>query len=226
MGKKYTNAKKLIDKRKKYTLDEALDLLPKISVSKFPGSIELTINLNLSEKQKNGTMKGSVVFPHQFGNTKTILALVEASKENEAKKAGADYVGLDEYIKKIESGWMDFDIVIATPSVMPKIAKLGKYIGKKGLMPNPKNQTVTNDISKVVEMYKKGKTDYKINEQNILHIIFGKLDQDPKELKANFESFKQSLLTIFPRFTKEMIRSIFVKPTMGPSIKLVEEELI
>ncbi len=219
MSKKYDKAQKLVDKKKSYQINKALELMPKISTSKFPGSIELHITFNLSEKQQKESLKGAVVFPNQFGKTKKVLVLTDTSHQKEAEDAGADFVGLEEYIKKIETGWDDFDIVIATPSVMPKIAKLGKFLGRKGLMPNPKNQTVTNDLKKVIKMYKQGKTDFKVQEGN-LKIILGKVDMNPKQLVENFEEFTKSLYNVLPRLTKDMIRSIYLTPTMGPSIKI------
>ncbi len=226
MNKKLETAKKLIDKDKHYSIDEALEILPKISISKFTGSAEITINLNLNDKQKQNPIRLSVTYPNHFGRETKVLALVDNSKEKEAKDAGADYVGLDDYIKKIEEGWMDFDIVVATPAVMPKIAKLGKYIGKRGLMPNPKNQTVTDKIDQVVKQYKSGKNNYKIGEQGSLQVVFGKLDMNKEQLKQNLDELIKAIDSEKQKLGQIVVTGVYVSPTMGPSIKLNTKEII
>lgn len=220
MSKKLENAKALVDNSKQYELEEALELLPKVSISKFEGSAEVVINFKLNDKQRQESIRGSVTFPHSFGEEKKILVLAEESRWDEAQKAGADYAGLDEYIKKIEEGWLDFDVVIATPQVMPQIARLGKYLGRRGLMPNPKNQTVTEDLEKVIKMYKSGKKDYKMNDQDAVKVTFGTVNMPTEELKANFEELKKALTPYVQRFGLQAVRNVYVSPTMGPSMKL------
>lgn len=220
MSKKLDEVKSQIDKSKQYDLEDALKLLPKLSISKFEGSAELAINFKLSDKQKQESIRGSITFPHSFGQEKKILVLTEESKQGEAKKAGANYVGLEEYIKKIEEGWADFDVVIATPQVMPQIAKLGKYLGRKGLMPNPKNQTVTENVEKTVKMYKGGKRDYKMTEQDSIKVVFGTVNMPLEQLKGNFEELKKTLHPLIQRFGLQSIKNIYIGPTMGPSVKL------
>ena len=225
MNKKQIEAKKLVDKDQ-YSLDEALVLLPKISTSKFAGSIEMTINLKLNEKQKKEPVRGSITFPNAFGEQIRVLALVEKGDEETAKKAGADFVGLEEYVKKIEKeNWMDFDIVITTPKVMPQIAKLGKYIGRKGLMPNPQNQTVTTELEKVIKQYKQGKKDYKKDDSDTIRIILGKTDMGADQVKANFEESKKAIKPHFEKLGPDSIKNVFLAPTMGPSLKIAVGEL-
>lgn len=226
MSKKLDKVKTLIDKTKTYDIDQALEILPQVSISKFVGSADLTVNFKLSEKQKQESIRGSVTFPHTFGEEKRVLVLAEPAKQAEAKTAGADYAGLEDLVKKIEGGWFEFDVVIATPSVMPQIAKLGKYLGRRGLMPNPKNQTVTPDVAKVVKMYKSGKKDYKMSEQDSIKIVFAKLDMNKDDMKANFEEFKKAIAPIIQKFTAQSIKGAYVSPTMGPSIKLDPNALV
>lgn len=226
MNKKQKDAKKLVDKSKKYSLAEALELMPKISTSKFAGTVEVTVNLRLNDKQKKQPIRGSVVFPNSFGEEKKILVLTENAKASEAKKAGADFIGLDDMVKKIEGGWLGFDVVIATPDVMPKIAKLGPHLGRRGLMPNPKNQTVTENIAKAVKMYKSGKKDYKMTEDNSIKTTIGKTDMNIKALTENFEAFKKALSPALKNFRTDAIKAIYIAPTMGPSLRIDLKELI
>lgn len=221
---KQVKQKSLVDKQKFYEIDEALELLPKISTSKFVGSAEIVINLRLSEKQKKQPpARSSVTFPHPFGEQKKVLVLTDAP--DAAKKAGADFAGLDEFVKKIEKGWMGFDVVIATPKIMPQIAKLGKFLGAKGMMPNPKNQTVTDKVEEIVKQYKSGKIDFKANDQDAIKLVFGKLDMSADQLKANFDQLKKQLNIELSKYSGDVVRSIFMGPTMGPSIKLNPKEL-
>lgn len=225
MSKKYKKAEELVDRTKLYSIAEALELLPKISTSKFTGSVELTINFKLNEKQKKEGIRGSIVFPNSFGKDKKILVLTDNANKSKAEAAGADYAGLEDFIKKIESGWDEFDIVIATPSVMPQIAKLGKYLGRKGLMPNPKNQTVTNDLDKVIKMYKSGKKDFKLTESDSIQLTVGKLNMDTKALTENFEAFKKVITGDLKKFGPDSVKTIYMSPTMGPVIKIAPSEL-
>jgi len=224
MSKKHKKAKELV-KKDEYKLEEALELLPKLSTSKFVGSIELTINFKLNDKQKKEGLRASVIFPNSFGEGKKVLVFTEKAKEKEAKDAGADFVGLEDFMKKIEGGWSEFDVAIATPSVMPQIAKLGKYLGQKGLMPNPKNQTVTNDLAKTVKMYKGGKKDFKMNEQGSIKLSFGKVDMTKEALTQNFQAFFKAISADLQKLRMESIKNIFLSPTMGPSLKLENSEI-
>ncbi|MBD3279959.1 50S ribosomal protein L1 [Candidatus Dojkabacteria bacterium] len=225
MNKKQKEAKKLIEK-KQYSIDEALELMPRISTSKFPGSVELAVNLKLNEKQKKEQMRGSVTFPNAFGEEVKVLALVEKGDEKTAKDAGADHVGLEEYVKKIEKeNWFEFDVAITTPKVMPQIAKLGQHLGRRGLMPNPKNQTVTTDLEKVIKQYKQGKKDYKKDDSDTVRIVIGKTDMSAEQLKANFEEFKKVVKPQLGKLGVEVIKNIYLAPTMGPSVKIAVGEL-
>lgn len=224
MNKKQLKAKELIE-HKKYNIEEALNLLPQISTSNFSGSVELTINLKLNEKQAKEQIRGSIVFPNAFGKGVRVLALVDKTDLETAKKAGADFVGFDEYVKKIEEGWFEFDVVITTPKLMPQIAKLGKYLGRRGLMPNPKNQTVTTELEKVIKQYKQGKKDYKKDDSNTVRIIIGKVDMSKDQLLANFEEFKTNLKNQLNKIGNDLIKSAYLAPTMGPSIEIDPKEL-
>jgi large subunit ribosomal protein L1 len=219
-NKKYKKVAELVEKGKMYEIDEALELLPKVSTSKFVGTAELLVNFKLNEKQKKETVRGSVVFPKSFGKSKVVLVLADESKAKEALAAGADFAGLEEYVKKIEGGWIDFDVVIATMKVMPQIAKLGKYLGRRGLMPNPKNQTVTDDVAKVIKMYKSGKKDFKKGDDDSIKIAIGKVDMKKEDLKANFEEFVKSINPYIKKFGSTAVKNVSICPTMGPSIKL------
>lgn len=227
MNKKQKEARKLINKNNLYSIEEAVELLPKISTSNFTGSVELTINLKLNEKNKNKPLRSSISFPNEFGEETKILVLTQdASEVEKAKKAGATYAGFDEFIKKIEKDWTDFDILITTPKCMPNVAKLGKYLGRKGLMPNPKNQTVTTDIEKVIKMYKQGKKDFKKNEQGSIKLVIGKLDMSKEQLIENFNEFKRIFSNESKQFGADIIQNVYLSPTMGPGLKISINELM
>ncbi|MBN2016194.1 50S ribosomal protein L1 [Candidatus Dojkabacteria bacterium] len=217
-SKKYKNARKLVEKSKVYTLDEALDLLPKVSTSKFDSSIELHINLNLSEKQKKISIKGSATLPHQVGPKVKIAVLTSSDHFGEAQDA--DTVGSDDLIKKIQDGWTDFDVLLATPDIMPKIAVLGKILGPKGKMPNPKNNTVTTDIKDTIESYKKGKTDFKADAQGGIHQVVGKISLKKDQLLENIQTFLKAVFNEVKNLQANPFKTIYLSPTMGPSIRL------
>lgn len=221
-GKKYKKVASSVDRAKVYNLDEAVALLPTISTSSFKGSLNLHVKLNLSEKQKNESIKGSVQLPHQVGEPAKILVITTPEHQKEAE--GADYVGGEEIVKKIQGGWEDFDIVIATPDIMPKIAMLGKVLGPKGLMPNPKSGTVTTDIKATVASYKKGKIDFRMDKQGGIHQTIGKSDMTAEQIKDNILAFMDALFGEIRKFGANPIKSIFIAPTMGPSIKLDSHE--
>jgi large subunit ribosomal protein L1 len=211
--------KELITK-KTYSIADAAALLPKISLSSFVGSADLNIILQLKEKQENESVRGSIVFPHQFGESKKILVFAQGLKVKEAKTAGADYVGLEDLVEKIEKGWLDFDVVIAQPSVMVKIAKLGKVLGPKQLMPNPKTGTVTDDIKKAVATYKAGKTDFKMDPGKSIKIKFGKLNMKPDHLAENLKAAIDAVKNETKRLGVNAIKKIYVSPTMGPKLEI------
>jgi large subunit ribosomal protein L1 len=223
-SKKYKEVLKLIDKTKSYNLEEAINLLPKLSISKFDSSVEIHINLNLSEKQKKTVIKGSTTLPHQVGSSVVIAVITTPDHIDKAKEA--DVSGGEDLIKKIQGGWDDFDILIATPDIMVKLAALGKVLGPKGKMPNPKNGTITTDIEKTIKSYKKGKLNFRSDEQGGIHQVVGKCNMKTKKLTENILTFFKAILQETKNLQAVPFKSVFLSPTMGPSIRLDVNNLL
>ncbi|TVQ67170.1 MAG: 50S ribosomal protein L1 [Balneolaceae bacterium] len=220
-GKKYQQVAELIDRDMEYSIEEAVDLVRKTGTASFNESVDLDLRLGVDPRHADQMVRGTVSLPHGTGKSVRILALVNEAKEEEAKEAGADYVGLDEYIEKIEGGWADIDIIIATPDVMGKIGRLGRQLGPRGLMPNPKSGTVTMDIGNTVKEFKAGKIDFRVDKTGILHTSIGKVDFEAEALRDNVKSFLQTVLKLRPASAKGIyIRSAFLSTTMGPSIPI------
>lgn len=220
-GKKYRQAAELIDDDMEYTIEEACDLVKKTKIASFNESVDLDLRLGVDPRHADQMVRGTVSLPHGTGKDVRVLALVNEAKEEEAKEAGADFVGLDEYIEKIEDGWADIDVIIATPDVMGKIGKLGRHLGPRGLMPNPKSGTVTMDIADAVKEFKSGKMDFRVDKAGILHTSIGKAEFDASELRENAISFLQTILKMRPSSAKGLyIRSAYMSTTMGPSIQI------
>jgi len=219
-GKKYLAVLQQYDRQKQYTLDEALALMPKLSTTKFDGSIEAHIRLNLTATEAKQPTKGTLSFPNPFGKEKIILVFADDVEADTAKKAGADFVGLEDMIKKVNDGWLGFDVAIATPKAMPKIAKLGRTLGTKGLMPNPKAGTVTTEIEKAVKEFKAGKTAFKSDTQGIIHIAVGKVSLDTDKVKENFLLLMKKVVEATKKSSVSAIKSVSLNPTMGPGVKL------
>jgi len=217
-SKKYIAAKSMIDQSKLYTAKEALDVLKNISTSKFAGSVEVEIQLNLNQKQKSESIRGTVQFPNQFGKEIKVLALVDPANIKSAKTATIS--GGEELIPKIEKGEIDFDVVVATPAIMPKIARLGKTLGKKGLMPNPKNGTVTTDMEKTISKFKSGQKSYKLQQESKINVVIGKTDMESSKLLENFQALLDSVTDITKKFGTSVVKSVRIKPTMGPSMQI------
>lgn len=217
-SKKYIESTKKVSKLPFNTIEEALEAVKSASYSKFTGSVEIILNYNIPTKFKNDVVRGSLVFPNQFGESKRVAVLANAEDQKKAK--GADIVGEEDLIKNIEAGKVDFDILITTPEMMPKMAKLGKILGPRGLMPNPKNETVTKDIERVVQSYKSGKVDYRINDQGAIKTIVGKLDQTTEELKANVLEIMKITDNDTKKYGPNRYKSVYLAPTMGASVKL------
>ena len=210
-----------LDASKKYTLQDASSLVKEITTVKFDASVDLSVRLGVDPKKANEMVRGIVTLPNGTGKNLKVLALVTPDKENEAKEAGADLVGLDEFITKIKGGWTDVDVIVTVPSVMAKLGPLGKVLGPRGLMPNPKTGTVTMDIKKAVSDIKGGKIDFKVEKAGIIHAAIGKVSFDSKKIFENAEEFIKAIIKLKPSSTKgNYIKSIFMSSTMSPSISI------
>ena|SRR5699024_792414 len=226
-GKKYQEAAKLIDPELEYTLEEACDLVKKTSKANFDESVDLDIRLGVDPRHADQMVRGSVSLPHGTGKEVRVLALVNEAKQEEAAEAGADHVGLEDYIDKIEGGWTDVDVIVATPDVMGQIGKLGRILGPRGLMPNPKSGTVTNEVADAVKEAKAGKIDFRVDDYGILHVSIGKASFDSSELRENAMRFLQTVMRLRPASAKGLyIRSAFMSASMGPSISLSRSSVI
>lgn len=225
-GKKYMEARKKIDRNKNYSLDEALDLLGQTHYAKFDENVDLAVRLGVDPKHADQMVRGALVLPHGTGNTVRILVFAKGEKEKDATDAGADFVGSDEYVKKIQDGWLDFDKVIATPDLMGQVGKLGKILGPRGLMPNPKVGTVTFDISRAVKEQKAGKIEFKVNKDGIVHAPAGKVSFPKEKLRENLLAILDVIMKAKPASSKgNYLRGIAVSSTMGPGIPLGTVEI-
>jgi large subunit ribosomal protein L1 len=208
-----------VDANKLYTLAEAAQLVKEVNTAKFDASVDLHIRLGVDPKKADQALRGTSDLPHGTGKTKRVLVLTTPEKEEEAKNAGADFVGLDDYVKQIEQGWMEFDVVIATPNVMPKIAKIGKILGPRNLMPNPKSGTVTPEVAKAVEEVKKGKIAFKVDKFGIVHSSIGRVSFTPQQINENALALLQTLARMKPSTAKgQYFKSISMASTMSPGI--------
>ena len=220
-SKRYRKALEMIDKTKRYELDEAIQILQSIPKAKFDETIEIHMNLGVDPRKADQQIRNSLVLPNGTGKVSRVLVFAEGDKADEAKAAGADYVGVSEYVDKIQAGWFDFDVVITTPNLMGKIGRLGRVLGPRGLMPNPKVGTVTMDITKAVSEAKGGKVTYRVDKFSNLHIMAGKLSFEASKLKENIITIIAAILRERPATVKGVfIKSIAVTSTMGPGLKL------
>ena len=221
-GKKYVEASKLVERTKLYTKEEAVKLVKETSTTKFDSSVELSLRLNLDTKKADQQLRGAFVLPNGTGKTKKVLVIAKGEQAKAAKEAGADYVGDNDMLAKIEQeNWFDFDVMIATPDMMPALGKLGRVLGPKGLMPNPKTGTVTMDVKKAVEEVKKGRIEYRTDSFGIVHVIIGKVSFTAEKLLENLDAFISLILKSKPTSVKgNYIKSIVVSSTMGPGIKI------
>jgi large subunit ribosomal protein L1 len=218
-NRKLSEAK--IDNTKLYNLDEACSLIKNITTTKFDASVDLAVRLGVDPKKANEMVRGVVSLPNGTGKDMKVLALVSPDKEDEAKNAGADYVGLDEYIEKIKGGWTDVDVIVTMPSVMGKLGPLGRILGPRGLMPNPKTGTVTMDVAKAVSDVKAGKIDFKVDKAGIVHAPIGKVSFSPDKIAGNASELIQTLIKLKPTGAKgTYIKSIFISSTMSPSLAI------
>ena len=209
------------DPRAIYTLPEAADIVKKVNYAKFDASVDLDIRLGVDPRKANQMVRGVVTLPHGTGKTVRVLVLCGPEKEDEAKEAGADYVGLDEYVEKIKGGWTDVDVVITTPNVMPKVGALGRILGPRGLMPNPKAGTVTMDVGKAVQDVKGGKIDFKVDKFGIVHAAIGKVSFEKEKLVENARELIQTIQRLKPAAAKgTYMRSVYLSSTMSPGIQV------
>jgi large subunit ribosomal protein L1 len=226
-GKKYKEAVKHIEPGVEYSLTDAAELVKKTTVTKFDSSVDVDIRLGVDPRHADQMVRGTVSLPHGIGKSVRVLALVNPSKQDEAREAGADHVGLDDYLAKLESGWTDIDVIIATPDVMGKLGKLGRILGPRGLMPNPKSGTVTMEVGNAVKEVKAGKIDFRVDKYGILHTSIGKVSFDADKIKENAEAFIQTVVKLKPASAKgTYIKSLYLSTTMGPSVPVSRVGLI
>ncbi|WP_329904086.1 50S ribosomal protein L1 [Porphyromonas pogonae] len=210
-----------IEAGKAYTLAEATALVKEITTTKFDASVDVDVRLGVDPRKANQMVRGVVTLPNGTGKQVRVLALCTPDKEAEAKEAGADFVGLDEYIEKIKGGWTDVDVIITMPAIMGKIGALGRVLGPRGLMPNPKSGTVTNDVASAVREVKSGKIDFKVDKTGIIHTSIGKVSFTPEQLKENAQEFISTLIKLKPSSAKgTYVKSIYLSSTMSPGIKV------
>lgn len=221
LTKKQKEAHAKIDKNKLYSLSEASALIKEITNTKFDASVDLAVRLGVDPRKANQMVRGVVTLPHGTGKDVKVLALVTPDKEADAKEAGADYVGLDEYLDKIKGGWTDVDVIITMPSVMGKLGPLGRVLGPRGLMPNPKTGTVTMDIAKAVTDVKAGKIDFKVDKTGIVHAAIGKASFSADKIEGNAQELLDTIIKLKPTAAKgTYVKSIFMSSTMSPSVQL------
>ncbi|WP_010134833.1 50S ribosomal protein L1 [Ochrovirga pacifica] len=226
LTKKQKEAQAKVDRSKVYSLNEASTLVKEITSANFDASVDIALRLGVDPRKANQMVRGVVTLPHGTGKDVKVLALVTPDKEAEAKEAGADYVGLDEYLAKIKSGWTDVDVIITMPSVMGKLGPLGRILGPRGLMPNPKTGTVTMDISKAVSEVKAGKIDFKVDKTGIVHAAIGKVSFDAQKLTENANELIQTIIKLKPTAAKgTYIKSAFISSTQSPSVQLDTKSL-
>ena len=221
LTKKQKEARGKVDKNKLYSLEEASALLKEITYTKFAASVDLAVRLGVDPRKANQMVRGVVSLPHGTGKDMKVLALVTPDKEAEAKEAGADYVGLDEYLQKIKDGWTDVDVIVTMPSIMGKLGPLGRVLGPRGLMPNPKTGTVTMDVAKAVSEVKAGKIDFKVDKTGIVHAPIGKASFSAEKIVGNANELLSTLMKLKPTAAKgTYVKSIFMSSTMSPSIAI------
>lgn len=221
ISKKRKVAEAKIDKTKVYSIKEASTLVKDINTAKFDASVDLHVRLGVDPKKADQQVRGTVTLPHGTGKTKRVLVLCTPDKEAAAKEAGADYAGLDEFITKIEGGWTDIDVIVATPSVMPKIGKLGKILGPRNLMPNPKTGTVTNDVAAAVNEVKGGKIAFKVDKAGIVHASVGRVSFTPEKLADNSNEFINAIIKLKPSAAKGIyLKAVSMASSMSPGITI------
>ncbi|MCA0386084.1 MAG: 50S ribosomal protein L1 [Firmicutes bacterium] len=221
-GKAYQEASKLVERNKLYELDEAIKLVKQTAKAKFDETVELHIKLGVDGRHADQQVRGAIVLPHGTGKTKKVLVIAKGEKANEAEKAGADFVGAEDIINKIQAeNWFDYDVIVATPDMMGQLGRLGRVLGPKGLMPNPKSGTVTFDVERAVNEIKAGKVEYRLDKTNIVHVSIGKVSFDETKLTENLNALVEAVVKAKPAAAKgTYLRSVTITSTMGPGIKI------
>lgn len=223
-GKKYTAALAQVDRTKAYDYKEAVTLAKKISSTKFDSSVEVSFFLNVDPRQADQNIRGAMVLPNGTGKSQKVLVITQGAKEEEAKNAGADYVGGADMLEKIQGGWFDFDIIVATPDMMGQLGKLGRVLGPKGLMPNPKTGTVTMNVAQAVDEIKKGKVEYRVDKDGNVNVMIGKVSFSEDQLAENYKALYDQIVRVKPNSVKgTYIKKITVSTTMGPGINVAAE---
>ncbi|HOI46485.1 MAG TPA: 50S ribosomal protein L1 [Bacilli bacterium] len=226
-GKKYQEALKLIDRTARYNLAEAVELVKKTSFAKFDATVEIAFRLNIDPRKAEQNLRGAVVLPHGTGKTLRVLVITKGAKVNEALGAGADYAGDQEYLEKIKGGWFDFDVIVATPDMMGELGKLGRILGPKGLMPNPKTGTVTLDVERAVKEIKAGKVEYRTDKVGNVQVPVGKVSFTNEKLAENVKTIYDQIVRIKPSTAKGVyIKNIAMSSSMGPGVKMAPDSIV
>lgn len=225
-SKKYQEASKLVDRTKRYSLTDAVELVKKTSTTKFDATVEVAVRLNIDPRKAEQNLRGAVSLPHGTGKTVRVLVITKGAKIEEALQAGADYAGEAEYLEKIKGGWFEFDTVIASPDMMGELGKLGRILGPKGLMPNPKTGTVTNDIEKVVKEFKAGKVEYRTDKVGNIQVPVGKISFENNKLQENIATIYRQIMRIKPATVKGVyVQNFTITSTMGPGVKVALDSI-
>lgn len=225
-SRKYTELVKLVDRNKRYPLNEAIALAKEVNLAKFDATVEVVFRTNLDSRKAEQNLRGAIVLPHGTGKTQRVLVLTKGSKQDEAKAAGADYVGDVEYIEDIKKGWFEFDVIVATPDMMGELGKIGRILGPKGLMPNAKTGTVTMEIEKAVTEIKAGKVTYRVDKSGNIHTVVGKASFEDAKLAEHVKLIYDTIVRIKPSTVKgEYIKNIAISTSMGPGVKISPESI-
>ena len=225
VGKKYAEAAKLVDRSKSYSIEEAVALAKQTNYAKFDASVEVSFRLNVDPRHADQQIRGAMVLPNGTGKSQKVLVITQGAKEQEAKDAGADFVGGKEMLDEIQKGWFGFDVIVATPDMMGQLGRLGRVLGPKGLMPNPKTGTVTMDIAKAVEDIKKGKVEYRVDKEGNINLMIGKTSFEDQALGENFKAIYSTIAKARPAAVKgTYIKNLVLSTTMGPGIRVAVEK--